>query len=205
MHQFSGSLDSSITETKGKYLHRHHLRKTKPTIKHSLDSFILRNLYLTQIKIPFPFKIRHNSESTHDRNTYILHNVSDIEGNQVMLQTWQGLFMAQKHDRHWNVTFSLCVEFLMLSQQVPVVGEEKKALKYSFFILPALQWGNTSNWSNWSNWNFILKRRKYYNRAKLHCTEAAKLPAILSEPIRATFDVAHDPCHETVLIKWGWE
>lgn len=71
MHQFSGSLDSfNYYRNLRKNLHRYCSRKTKSTIKHSLDSFILRNLYLTQTKIPFPFKIRHNSQNIHCRNTY---------------------------------------------------------------------------------------------------------------------------------------
>lgn len=71
MHQFSGSLDIlTTTETKEKKnLHRRYLRKPKSMIKHHLDSFILRNLYLTQTKIPFPFKIRHSSQNIHYRNT----------------------------------------------------------------------------------------------------------------------------------------
>ena len=37
-----------------------------------------------------------------------------------MFQMWQVTVIAQKYDRHSNTTFSLCVEFLVLSQQVPV-------------------------------------------------------------------------------------
>lgn len=72
MYQFSGSLGSCnyYRNLRKKNLQRYCLRKTKSTIKHSLDSFILRNLYLTQTKIPFPFKIRHNSQNRDGRNTY---------------------------------------------------------------------------------------------------------------------------------------
>lgn len=71
MHQFSGSLDSfNYYRNLRKNLHRYCLRKTKFTIKHSLDSFISRNLYLTQTKIPFPFKIKHNSQNMQCRSIY---------------------------------------------------------------------------------------------------------------------------------------
>lgn len=71
MHQFSGSLDSfNYYRNLRKNLHRYWLRKTKCTIKHSLDSFILRNPYLTLTKIQFPFKFRRNSQNIHCCNTY---------------------------------------------------------------------------------------------------------------------------------------
>lgn len=42
---------------------------------------------------------------------------------------------AQKHNRPSSVAFSLRVEFLALSQQVPEEGEQKKASKRSFSTL----------------------------------------------------------------------